>query len=210
MQQNFTAENVIQFVQDNIQQNKATFWKRGIGFINLSEKDKWGILQSTGQQNWFHGLMNKIKPGVVTEYDNFEGQNDKWAGFISLAVGLQENRKIGDRCHLNYSAELNGQISNHKSMSSVGINLNGKISYLIGQDHNSLYLRINGNSQLSNNSNVGSATLAAGFKNPNGSFFEFGIVRPKGSNPNIKQDKPNIFNMKSDSLVFVQLGLLLN
>ena len=68
MKQKFTSENIFSLIQDNINQNKVTYWKKGIGFINTSEKKKWGFLQSTGQQEGFMTKLiqlKKVKPTIM-------------------------------------------------------------------------------------------------------------------------------------------------
>jgi len=204
MKQKFTSENIFALVQDNINQGNATYWKRGVGFINLSDKKKWGLLQSTGQQQWFHDVVNSVNRGTAYEYEYVNGEKDKWGGFVTLAIGLQENRKLGDRCQLALSADVGGRLSTLSGTSSFNANAYAKLSYQL-TGNGSIYLRAQSAYTYQNGSSVTENTLAAGYERRSGSYVEMGVTAQKGRRSNVP-DLPNFYTGKNDLQIFATIG----
>lgn len=204
LKQKFTSENIFGILQDSINQNKVTYWKRGIGFINLSEKNKWGLMQSTGQQEWFHHVINKISPSEAYDYTYVEGSKDKWGPFVTLSIGLQENRRIGDKCKLSLSADVGGRLSTIKESNTLNLNLNGKFSYELSQN-GSIYLRGQSETVVRPSSTVTQQSLAVGYERKSGTFFEAGVTKQKGNRTDVA-DTPNAYVNKNDLLVYMRVG----
>jgi hypothetical protein len=204
MKQKFTSENIFALLQDNINQGKVTYWKRGVGFINLSEKKKWGLMQSTGQQEWYHHVYNNISAGSAYQYENMEGAKDQWGAFVTLAIGLQENRKFGDRCKLKLNADVGARISSLKDTSTLNLNLQGKLSYQVTQNA-SMYLRAQSETIIRSSSRITENTLAAGIETNAGSYFEGGIMSQSGNRKDVS-DKVNFLTGKNDLQVIFKVG----
>ncbi len=204
MKQKFTSENIFAILQDNINQGKVTYWKRGVGFINLSEKKKWGLLQSTGQQEWWHGIVNKVKPGTAMQYDYEEGSKDKWGAFVTLAIGLQENRKLGDRCTLKLNADVGGRLSTLNGTSTLNLNLQAEVAYQISGNA-SVYLRAQSETILRSDSRITENTLAAGVRTKAGSYIEFGATGQVGNRKDVS-DPRNFYTGKNDLQIFLKVG----
>jgi hypothetical protein len=201
---NFTSENIFALLQDNINQNKVTYWKRGVGFINLTEQKKWGLLQSAGQQEWFHRVQNQISPGSSDQYTYEDGSKDQWGGFVSLAVGLQTNRKLGDRCQLKLNADAGGRLSTLKDSSTLNLNLESKLTYQV-TDNASIYLRAQSEVTRRSSSTVIENSLAAGVESKTGARLELGVTKQTG-NRNDVSDLKNKLTGKNDLQVFVRVG----
>ncbi len=204
MKQRFTSENIFTFLQDNINQGKATYWKRGVGFINLSEKKKWDLLQSTGQQEWFHSIVNQISPGNAYDYKYVEGSRDEWGAFVILAIGLQENRKLGDRCTLSTSADVGVRVSSLKDTSTLNLNATAKFSYQVS-DSKSIYLRAQTELTQRSSSRIVENTIAAGLQTNKGSYVEMGVTTQSGNRKDVP-DYKNFYTGKNDRLIFVRVG----
>ncbi|WP_165803953.1 Ig-like domain-containing protein [Limnohabitans planktonicus] len=204
MNQKFTSENIFSFIQDNINKGNFTYWKRGVGFINLSDKKKWGLLQSTGQQQWFHNVLNRVSKASSYEYTYEEGSKDTWGAFVTLAIGLQENRKIGDRCQLKLNADVGGRISTLKDTSTFNINAQAKLAYLV-TDNLSVYLRAQSEKIERSSSQITENTLAAGVESQAGSYLELGAMGQRGNRKDVP-DRPNFFTGKNDLQVILKVG----
>lgn len=204
MKQKFTSENIFGVLQDNINKGEVTYWKRGVGFINLSEKKKWGLGQSTGQQEWFHNMINKNNPGMAYDYTYEEGSKDKWGPFVTLSIGLQENRKIGDSCKVTASADVGGRLSTLKDSSTLNLNLNGKISYAVSQN-GAIYMRAESETVARRSSVVSEQSLAVGYERKSGGFLEIGVTKQGGNRKDVP-DRPNILSGKNDLMVFLRAG----
>lgn len=204
MKQKFTSENIFAVIQDNINQGNVTYWKRGVGFINLSDKKKWGLLQSTGQQEWFHSIANKISSASAYEYSYQEGTKDQWGAFVTLAIGLQENRKMGDRCQLKLNADVGTRVSTLKDTSTLNINAEAKLSYQV-TDNASVYLRGQSETILRASSRLTENTIAAGVETRAGSYAELGVMDQRGNRKDVP-DRPNFFTGKNDLQVILKVG----
>jgi hypothetical protein len=203
MKQHFTSENIFALIQDNINQNGVSYWKQGLGFINLSQKKKWGLLQSTGQQEWFHERMNAIKRGSAYDYEYEEGSKDKWTPFVALGMGLQMNKKYGDRCKINASAEVGARIAGLKQ-STLNLNLNAKASYRI-TDNGSIYISASDESTVRSGSIVRETTLAVGVESRRGSYLQLSATQQRGNRKDVP-DKPNVYTNKNDLWISIKLG----
>lgn len=204
MKQKFTSENIFSVIQDNINQGNVTYWKRGVGFINLSDKKKWGLLQSTGQQEWFHSIANRISTASAYEYSYQEGTKDQWGAFVTLAIGLQENRKIGDRCQLKLNADIGTRVSTLKDTSTLNLNAEAKLSYQVS-DNASVYLRAQSETILRSSSRLTENTIAAGIETRAGSYAELGVMDQRGNRKDVP-DRPNFFTGKNDLQVILKVG----
>lgn len=203
MNQRFTSENIFALIQDNINQNQVSYWKQGVGFINLSEKKKWGALQSTGQQDWFHERINSIKQGSSYDYNYVEGTKDRWAPFVSLSLGLQMNKKFGDRCSLSASAEVGARVATEKQ-STLTAAATAKLSYQV-TDSGSIYLSAKDETTVRRAAAVRETTLAAGVETRAGSFAQISAARQSGNRKDVP-DRPNIYTGKNDTLISIKLG----
>jgi len=205
LKQKFTAENVFSFVQDNINQGKATYWKRGVGFVNLSQKKKWGLLQADGQQQWYHDIMNHMQKGTAYEYQNIEGSMDKWAGFVILSIGLQENRKLGKNCSVHFNADAGVRLATRADSSMINGNAEIKFNYQM-TDNYIAYMRAQSEVKVRNSSTVVENTLAAGVQSQQGGFIEAGVMSQTGNRKDV-QDLKNVHNpKKNDLMYFMRLG----
>lgn len=204
MNQKFVSENIFALLQDNKNQNKLTYWKRGFGFINMSEKDKWGAMQSTGQQRWFHNIAGRLSPGTAYQYNNLDGEKDEWGTFVTLAIGLQENRKFGDRCTLKMNADVGVRISTLKDTSTITANVEAKLSYQV--THNaSMYLRGQSLTTLRSSSRIVENTAAVGVETKSGSYVEMGATSQIGNRKDV-YDSRNFYTGKNDLQVFLRVG----
>ena len=204
MNQTFVSENIFSLLQDNMHQNKLTYWKRGFGFINTSEKDKWGILQSTGQQRWVHNILDQLTPGTAYQYNNINGQKDDWGAFVTLAIGLQENRKFGDRCTLKINADVGVRVSTLKDTSIISANIEAKLAYQV--THNaSVYLRAQSLTTLRSTSLIVENTVATGMETKSGSYIEMGATSQVGNRKDV-HDSRNFYTGKNDLQVFLKVG----
>lgn len=199
----FTSENIFALLQDNINKGEVTYWKRGVGFINLSQKKKWGLAQSTGQQEWFHDMINKNDPGRAYDYTYLEGSKDKWGPFITLAIGLQENRQLGDKCKLSISADIGGRLSTIKDSDTLNLNLNAKVSYQVSTN-GAIYLRAESATEMRPRSTVTEQSLAVGYERKSGTSFEVGITNQVGNRKDVP-DRPNFMSGKNDKMVFARI-----
>lgn len=206
IKQKFISENIFSFMQDNINKGKVSYWKRGLGFINLTDKKTWGILQGPGQQKWFHSIVNKIAgPGSADTYDYIDGSLDKWGAFVSLSVGLQEHANLGDRCRISLSAEGGFRAGTLKDSSYGNASANAKISFDITQS-TATYLRGRHEITTRETSTVQESTVAAGLERiKTGSFIEAGMTRQKGNRTDV-YDSPNYRNGTNDELIFLRIG----
>lgn len=204
MKQKFTSENIFSVIQDNINQGNVTYWKRGVGFINLSDKKKWGLLQSTGQQEWFHSIANRVSAGTAYDYTYQEATKDQWGTFVTLAIGLQENRKIGDRCQLKLNADIGTRVSTLKDTSTLNLNAEAKLSYQVS-DNASVYLRAQSETILRSSSRLTENTIAAGVETRQGSYAELGVMDQRGNRKDVP-DRPNFFTGKNDLQVILKVG----
>ncbi len=203
VKQKFTSENIFSLIKDNINQNKATYWKKGVGFINLSQKDKWGFLQSTGQQKWFHNKINSIRTGSAYDYTNEEGSADSWGAFVMLSVGLQVNRQFGDRCKLNLNADAGGRLANLKQ-STINLNAAAKLSYQIFGDGD-VYLSAQSEVTRRPGSTVTENTLAVGYETSTGGFIQLGVTQQNGNRTDVP-DSVNRYTNKNDYMISAKIG----
>ena len=204
MKQKFTSENIFTFLQDNINQGKATYWKRGVGFINLSDKKKWNLLQSTGQQEWFHHVVNSISRGSAYEYEYIDGSKDQWGAFVTLAIGLQENRKFGDRCKLSVGADVGFRASTLVKTSTLNASAYAQFSYQV-TDSKSIYLRAQSDLIQRSDSRIIENTLTAGIQNKSGSYIEAGVTNQIGNRQDVPDSK-NLYTGKNDKQIFLRVG----
>jgi len=205
LKQKFTAENIFSLVQDNINQGRATYWKRGVGFINLSQKRKWGLLQADGQQQWYHDVMNRVNKGSAYEYTNIEGTLDHWAGFVTLAIGLQENRKLGQNCSIHLNADAGVRIATRAQSSMINANLGTQFNYQM-TDNYFAYLKAQSEIKVRKSSQVLENTIAAGVRSRQGGYVEAGVMSQKGNRQDVP-DLPSLYNNnKNDLMYFMRLG----
>lgn len=204
MKQQFTSENIFTFLQDNINQGRATYWKRGVGFINLSEKKKWNLLQSTGQQEWFHNVVNSISRGSAYEYQYIDGTKDQWGAFVILAIGLQENRKFGDRCQLSVGADAGFRASTILKSSTLNLNAFAQFSYQVSENK-SIYLRAQSELTQRSDSRTIENTVSGGIRTNNGSYVELGVMQQNGNRKDVPDFK-NFYTGKNDKQIFLRVG----
>lgn len=75
-----------------------------------------------------------MSTNIATKYSYENGSKDQWGAFVTLAIGLQENRKLGNSCSLSYSADFGGRASSLKTTSTLNLNLQTKLSYNISEN----------------------------------------------------------------------------
>lgn len=199
----FNAENIFEILQDNINQGKVTYWKRGVGFINITDQKKWGLLQATGQQEWYHHMINNLDKEGTIQYQLEDGSKNKWGAFVVLAIGLQENRQFGDSCSIEYNADIGTRLSTLSGTSTLNLNLQAKASYHISEG-SSVYLRAQSEATRRPGSTVVENTLAAGYLGKSG-FVEVGVTKPNGIRKDVLDSK-NVYTGESDRLIFVRVG----
>ncbi len=204
LNQKFTSENIFSWMQDNINQGNATYWKRGVGFINLSEKKKWGFGQSTGQQEWFHYMINRVAVGQAYDYTYEEGSKDRWGAFVALNVGLQENRTFGDRCKLSMSVDVGGRLATVKDSNTLNLNADAKFSAQLSEN-GAVYLRAQSETVVRPGSTVSNHTIAAGYERTSGTQIEMGITKQNGNRKDV-WDKPNIYSKVNDLIVSLKVS----
>lgn len=203
MRQKFTSENIFSLVQDNINENQVTYWKRGVGFINLSEKKKWGLLQSTGQQEWFHGKLNDIKAGYAYQFENIDGERDRWTPFVMLGMGLQMNRQFGDRCKINFRSDAGVRVADVEQ-STLNANASAKLSYQV-LSNGYVYLSAEEQVTKRTSSAIAETSLNVGVETSQRSFFQIGVSKQGGNRKDVP-DKANVYTGKNDLLISVKIG----
>lgn len=205
MDQKFVSENIFAYVEDNMKQGKFSYWRRGVGFINLSSKEKWGFMQSTGQQKWFHELRNEKNPGEALDYRNIDGKQDDWGAFVTLATGLQGSKQFGSFCNVSASAEVGARVATLKESNFVYGSANTKFGVQVGDGQ--LYARAGYELIQRPSSAVGEGTLALGYERNSGSRIEFGVKQQMGNREDVP-DTPNLIadEKKNDALVYMQIN----
>jgi hypothetical protein len=204
MKTRFNSENIFQLLQDDINQGHVTYWKRGVGFINITDKKQWGLMQSTGQQEWVHDIMNKMQKGEATQYRYQNGSRDQWGAFVVLAIGLQENRKLGEHCTVSVNGDVGARVSTAKDTSTLNLNLQSKFGYSISEN-SSIYLRAQSETTVRTSSTIVENTLAAGFEKKNSGFVEVGVTQQLGNRKDVYDGK-SVITGKNDTLVFLKVG----
>lgn len=209
MDQKFISENIFSFIQDNVNEGKVSYWRRGIGFVNMSSKKKWGLLQSTGQQEWFHDLRNRSKPGDAIDYNYVEGNTDKWGAFVTLATGLQAKKELSSSCRITASGEIGARLSSLKDSNLIYGSINSRFGVAVGSGQ--IYARAEYDYKRRMDSGVGKSTLAVGYETFKGTKFEVGATSQKGNRKDVP-DLPNAYSRysgrtKNDRLIFVQMSV---
>lgn len=204
MNQTFTSENIFSYMQDNIQKGKTSYWRAGVGFINLSQKNKWGIFQSTGQQHFVHNILNQISKGSAFDFQDIEGNKDAWGAFVALSVGLQESRRLSDRCKLSYSAEVGARLSTLSGTSQLTAKAEARLDYKL-MGNGSVYLKANAQMIRQNTATVTELSAAAGYKTKKGSYGEVGLIKQIGNYTHVPDFK-NIATGKNDLLWYFLIG----
>lgn len=196
---NFTSENIFTYLQDNIRQGKASYWKRGVGFINLTNKLKWDLAQSTGQQMWFHEIMNSIVSNSARDYIYHEGSKDKWGAFIVLAIGLHEKYLLEKQWFLTYSAEVGVRAATLRGSSQIFSTLSSKLTYM---NSSSRFFYLRGQSTMTsylNSSRIIENTIAIGTESKRGVYMELAVLNQNGRRASLQ-------DIDDDLLVQVVLG----
>jgi len=209
MDQKFVSENIFSYIEDNANQGKLSYWRRGVGFVNLSTKKKWGLMQSTGQQEWFHGMRNKLNPGEAMEYKYVEGATDKWGAFVTLATGLQASKELGSYCKVSSSVEAGTRVSTLKESNLIYGSYNAKFGVSVGDGQ--IYARAGYDLTRRPSSLVGETTLALGYERKSGSKIEMGVRSQSGNRTDVP-DTPNLVAesqrgvKKNDKLIYLEFS----
>lgn len=208
IKQKIISETIFAFLQDNINQGKLTYWKRGVGFINVTDQQKLGPLSPANQQQWFHGMVNKIGgEGSAPVYQNEQGSMNKWAPFVSMSVGLQQHAQLGNRCFVSVAGDTGFRLSPMKDASYWNANANAKISYRVTSG-SALYVK--GSYDMTNrpgSSVVQQSSAAAGFQLlKSGTFIELGSMKQQGNRKDVL-DIPNMYTGKNDPMIFLRIGV---
>lgn len=207
VKQKFVSETVFAFVQDNINQGKATYWKRGFGFINKTDKKTFGPLSSANQQEWFHATLNKISgEGSAVTYNYEQGSMNKWGAFVTMSVGLQEHANLGNRCRVSLAAETGFRAGTIKDSSYWNASANAQFSYDITKG-NAIYLRGRYDAtDRPGSSFVREQSVALGLQRiKSGTYLEVGTMKQQGNRTDV-HDIPNVHTGKNDSMIFLRLG----
>lgn len=204
--QKFISETVFSVVQDNIKQNKLTYWKRGVGFINVTDKKTMGPLSSANQQEWFHGVVNKVGGDNAITYQYEEGSLNKWAPFVTMSMGLQKHASLGNRCHIGMAAETGFSLGTIEQANYWNATANAKVSYDVTRG-SAFYLRGRYDAtDRAGSSFVQERSVAFGFNRiKSGTFLEVGVTNQKGNRTDV-YDAPNMYTGKNDSMIFMRLG----
>lgn len=209
MDQKFVSENIFLYIQDNVNKGKLSYWRRGVGFINLSTKKKWGLLQSTGQQEWYHNYRNRAHPGEAMDYNYIEGDADKWGAFVTLATGLQASKELGSFCKVSSSVELGARLSTLKQSNLIYGGANTKFGVKVGEGQ--IYARAGYDLTRRSSSTIGETTLAVGYERKSGTKLEVGMKSQTGNRKDVP-DTPNLVAeqfrgvKKNDKLVYMEFS----
>lgn len=206
IKQKFISENIFSFIRDNINQGKATYWKRGVGFINMADQKKGGPLSAANQQEWFHSTVNKVKENTVATYHYEEGSMDKWGAFVTMSVGLQEHASLGNRCRVSVAGESGFRAGTIKDSSYWNASGNAKLSYDVTHS-SAIYLRARHEmTDRPGSSFTQESSVATGFeRTKTGTFIEFGASKQNGNRTDV-YDAPNALTGKNDTLIFMRVG----
>lgn len=209
MDQKFISENIFSYIQDNANEGKLSYWKRGIGFVNLSSKKKWGLMQSTGQQEWFHHFMNRNGGNSATEYNYIDGETDKWGAFVTLATGLQASKELGSYCKVSTSVEIGTRLATLKESNLVYGGANAKFGVKVGEGQ--IYARAGYDLTRRTSSTIGETTLAFGYERKSGTKFEMGVKSQTGNRKDVPDTKNFVAQEfrgvnKNDKLIFMEFS----
>lgn len=208
MDQKFLSENIFTYIQDNVNQGKMTYWRRGVGFVNITSKKKWGLLQSTGQQEWFHHFRNRNGDNAI-EYNYIDGSTNKWGPFVTLATGLQASKELGSFCKVSSSVEVGTRLSSLKESNLVYGGANAKFGVTVGEGQ--IYARTGYDLTRRPSSTISETTLAVGYERKSGTKIEMGVKSQSGNREDVP-DSPNrvaqIYRNenKNDKLIFLEFS----
>lgn len=132
-QQNFRNETILQILATNQREGKLNYWSAKTGMVNISSKEHFGWLDGTSQQAGFHELLNRVKMGVATKYQNVnDGQKDQWGAFWGAMMGLQKHIELGEGCSTRVYAAAGGQVSTLRHHSNLQAQVGLDLRYQIG------------------------------------------------------------------------------
>jgi hypothetical protein len=201
--QKAVSESIFQLMEDNIAKGKLTYWKRGVGLINITDKKK----AAAKVQDWFHETVNQVQgDGTAVKYQYVDGSMDKWGAFVNFSVGLQEHMQFGSRCRASLAGETGFRAGTIKEAALWNASGEAKLSFDVTQS-TAMYLR----ARQEATDRIGSGmvqetTVAAGFERTRtGSFIEMGVTKQRGNRIDVPDD-PNIFTGENDPMLFVRTG----
>jgi hypothetical protein len=90
----FTNENVLRFIADNVQQDKAWYWKADLGWRRLGNNVNCNFLDAECEQLWFHGVLNDLKT-VSSPVDIAQGRGIQDSPLAGGGLGLQQFTPLG-------------------------------------------------------------------------------------------------------------------
>lgn len=133
-QQNFRNETILQILVSNQREGKLNYWNAKTGVVNISSKEHFGWLDGTSQQAGFHEVLNKVKMGVATKYQNLsDGQKDQWGAFWGAMLGLQKHMELGEGCSTRVFAAAGGQVSTLRHHSNLQAQVGLDLRYQVGR-----------------------------------------------------------------------------
>ena len=191
LKQTFTTENIFALLQDNKKQNQLMYWKQGVGLINLTDEKRGGFWQATGQQSWFHHLVNRVKTAEANDYQYIEGSQNRWGPFVQAAVGLQGSKSLSQRCQISFSADLGGTVSALTAARHVEASAEARLNFDVGPG--ALYFRVQDEAIRRTDSYVNFATVAGGYQTKKGTAVEGGVVHQQGN----RRDVPDLTNIET-------------
>jgi hypothetical protein len=110
----FTNEAILKITADNIQQQKLLYWKTGVGWTKLDNKNWRSILTGSGQQFRWHNLLQKtLGPEMASDPIYMVNENKiKQSLNLEAFLGLQKNFVFaGNSCRLKLTTEVGGQLN---------------------------------------------------------------------------------------------------
>ncbi len=129
--QKFKNETIFQILADNKREGNLMYWGAKGGLVNISSKERMGLLDGSFQQKEFHEFLNKRNLGKNVEYRYIDdNKKDSNGVFIESILGLQHRLQIGCLDVLA-SAGLGAGISNLKQYRAglATASLSGSYSY---------------------------------------------------------------------------------
>ena len=129
--QKFKNETIFQILADNKRAGNLMYWDAKGGLVNISSKERMGLLDGSFQQKEFHDFLNERNLGKNVVYRNIkDNRKDSNGVFIESMIGLQHRFQVGCLDVLA-SAGLGAGISNLKQYRAglAAASLSGTYSY---------------------------------------------------------------------------------
>lgn len=114
------------------EKNDTYFWRLGGGLMNISSKEKFGMLNAAKQQRSLHKILNSFEPGMAAVRTNLDdGEPDSWGAYIVAGFGYIKSQQLGfSRSTLITKSEVSGRLSNINDHSEMRVSFNFSLKNL--------------------------------------------------------------------------------